>query len=345
MKPPFSKTCLLLLLPVLCTSVTAQYKKNIDLRLEARADYRQNYAEGKKNARESGIKGNVVNVFLQGSISKNFSYKFRHRLNKWSKDCTFFDATDWLYLRYDATSRLGLMAGKWVVLTGGWEFDPAPIDCFQLGEFTYNFPCYEWGAALHYSSATKRDQFYLQVTRSPFRMGYETTTQKGADMYAYNLAWYGSHGPFRSCWSVNMIEYEPGKYINYIYLGNKFVLNDKLEAYIDVLNRYARGQQFLFSDCSFIAHMKYSPSKKLTLTARGSYDVNRSGTTADKCLHEGTELTRIGGGIEYYPLANDRIRLHGNYCYTFGRNTNPEGVLKDRQSVVEAGVTWRMQVL
>lgn len=326
-------------------TTTAQEQRPVDLRFEARGDFRQDYVEGQKNAGESGFKGNIVNLFLQGNIDSKFSYKFRHRLNKLGKDYSFFDATDWLYLRYDATDQFGVMAGKWVVLTGGWEFDPAPIDCFQLGEFTYNFPCYEWGVSFNYKFKNQKDQLYLQAIRSPFRRGYEAMTGKGADMYAFNLMWYGNHGCFNSCWSVNMLETEPGKYINYLYFGNKFKVSEKVECYVDVLNRYADGQKFLFKDCSVIGHVKYSPSDKISLFARGSYDVNQSGTDSDQCLHDGTELTRVGGGLEYYPLGNNKVRVHANYCYTFGNNSNPEGVLKDKQSLAEVGVTWRMQVL
>lgn len=332
---------------MLATTLTAaaQEQKAVDLRFEARGDFRQEFVDGEKDQRASGFKGNVVNVFLQGNIDRKFSYKFRHRLNKLINDHAFFDATDWLYLRYDATRHVGITAGKWVVFTGGWEFDPAPIDCFQLGEFTFNFPCYEWGVTLNLTSTNKRDQVHVQVLRSPFRRGYEKHTGRGADMYGYGAIWFGNHGIFHSSWSVNMMEYEPGKYINYLYFGNKFTFSPKLEGYVDVLNRYASGQRFLFADCSVIGYLSYRPTKKWMVFGRASYDVNKSGTTADKCLIDGTELTRVGGGVEYYPLGNEKIRIHANASYTWGKNTNPDPVLRPKQTSIEAGVTWKMQVL
>lgn len=323
----------------------AQKSKNIDLRFEARGDFMQERVDGEKNSQGSGFKGHIVDVFLQGEISPKFSYKYRQRLNGINKEYTFFDATDWLYLRYDLTPNIGLMAGKWVVLTGGWEFDPAPIDCYHLGEFTYNFPCYQWGVDFIYTSPSKNDQVYMQVTQSPFRKSYEHTTGKASDMYAYNLMWYGNHRWFHSCWSVNMMEYEPGKYINYIFLGNRFDITSRLRFDFDVLNRAAKGQRFLFSDCSIIGSLRYSPSDKLSVSARASYDVNQSGTKADGCLHDGTEMKRVGALAEYYPLGTNKIRFHAQYSYSFGKNTNPEGVLRDRQSIVDVGVTWRMQIL
>ena len=58
--------------------------------------------------------------------------------------------------------------------------------------------------------------------------------------------------------------------------------------------------------------------------------MNHAGTDADVALHDGTELTRIGAGVEYYPLKEKNIRIHGYYSYAFGKNTNPEAWYKTR---------------
>ena len=49
--------------------------------------------------------------------------------------------------------------------------------------------------------------------------------------------------------------------------------------------------------------------------------------------------------MEYFPLTDQRVRLHANYSYAFGKNTNENGYLKDKQSMIDLGVTWRMKVL
>ena len=57
-------------------------------------------------------------------------------------------------------------------------------------------------------------------------------------------------------------------------------------------------------------------------------------------------ITRVGGGVEYYPLGgrgNRDVRLHAAYSYNFGNN--PYGVLADKGSYLTVGLTWRIDVV
>ena len=78
-----------------------------------------------------------------------------------------------------------------------------------------------------------------------------------------------------------------------------------------------------------------------------TYDVNKTNSIADLCVATGTEITRAGGGIEFFPLKDGAkdIRLHAIACYTFGSNGNDYGVALDKQTLFEVGVTWRMNLL
>lgn len=324
---------------------TAQESKPINITFEARGDYQHTTLDGKKIADETGFKGNVVNVILKGDLAPKFSYAFRHRFNGINKDYNFFNATDWLYLKYKPTDKLSLIAGKYIVLVAGWELIPAPIDCYFLSDFCYNFPCYQWGLVGEYTPNAGKDVFSAQICQSPYQKTYEGLTGKKEDMYAFNLMWQGRHGIYEGLWSVNLSEYAPGKYINYISLGSKFYLGDKVQVELDLMNRAASHQTFIGKDCSVIGQVSYQPTEKLNVYAKASYEVNQSGTNADYAVQDGTELTRVGAGIEYYPLKDKRLRVHGNYSYAFGKNTNPNGVVQDKLSCVDVGVTWKVKVL
>lgn len=323
----------------------ATERKTVDLRLEARADYDRGYIDGEKNDAGTGLRGNIVDVFLQGDISDHFSYKYRQRLNGINKDKSFFDATDWLYVAYKPSDRVTLMAGKWVALLGGWELDPAPIDVFHLSEFCYHYACYQWGVTAGWKTADKRSEFMAQVCESPFRKMYEARAGKAADLWSYNLMWYGNYGLFHSSWSVNMIEYTPGSYINFISLGNRFDLGQNIVWDIDVVNRAAKGQAVFFKDFSIMSRFNYIFSKSVDAWARVSYDVNKTDYDRDFTLGKGTEMTRVGAGINYYPLKNDKLRLHANYSYSFGDNTTPDAFLHDKESRINVGVSWKMNIL
>ena len=114
------RTTFTILTLLLASSLFAQEEKPISMRLEARGDYKREYVDGQYQKDPSGFKGEMLDVYLQGSIGQKFSYKYRQRLNGINRDYNFFDATDWLYMAYSPSERLTFMAGKWVVLTGCW---------------------------------------------------------------------------------------------------------------------------------------------------------------------------------------------------------------------------------
>ena len=335
----------LFLLAFCSSTLLAQESKPLSLSVEARGDYQREYVDGETQKDECGFKGNILNVILKGDISPKFSYSYRQRLSGINKDRTFFDATDWVYLNYKATENLTLTAGKQIVFVGGWELEPAPIDVYQLSEFCYNFPCYEWGVIATYNFSGGKDNLIMQICESPYQKAFKNIHGESGDMYAYNLMWYGKHGFFEPLWSVNMMEYAPGKYINYIALGNKLHMGRRVQLEFDYLNRASSRQTFFFRDCSVMGKLNYQPVEQLNLFAKVSYDVNKSGNESDLCVLDGTEITRIGGGVEYFPLKNDKVRAHAHYSYAFGNNTNPAGTLKDKQSAFNIGLTWRINVL
>ena len=102
-------------------------------------------------------------------------------------------------------------------------------------------------------------------------------------MYSYNLLWNGNHGWFNAIYSINMIEYLPGRFINYIALGNKFTV-DKLTLELDLMNRASRRQTFLLKDISIMGEISFRPTEKWNIFGKMTYDVNRSGSDADMCV-------------------------------------------------------------
>ena len=158
---------ILALLCICASTAYAQDKKPVSLDFEARGDYEYRDIDGTKIKNDCGFKGNVVNVIIKGEISPQFSFAFRNRLNGIHKDYSFFDATDWLYLTYKPTNNFSVMAGKLIVNVAGWELYPAPIDCYFLSEFCYNFPCYQWGMTGQYTTNSGNDSFSFQVCQSP----------------------------------------------------------------------------------------------------------------------------------------------------------------------------------
>lgn len=342
------KAFLLGLAALFCANIFAQEQKLLTLRLEARGDYQREYIEEDMNAAATGFKGKFLNLRLDGSIGENFFYSYRQRLNKAHKDASFFDATDWLTLTYKKNN-WELSAGKQVVAIGGYEYDLAPIDLYFCSEWWQNIPCYQFGASVGYALNDGKDKLLFQLCESPWRVvtvedaNGDKVAVTQDDMFAYNLMWTGSHGCLSTIWSLNMIEYLPGHFVNYISLGNRVDVGDVAFEF-DFMNRATSGQAFFGKNYSAIGKVEWRANEKLKFFGKASYDVNDTATGKDMLVTDGCDITLVGAGVEYFPLkdgSND-IRLHAAGSYSFGDSGR---VLLDSQTYLTVGVTWKMNLL
>ena len=329
--------CLMTFFVVTATAV-AQETSPLTLRIEARGDVECQHQE-ENDKYDWDCSERFINLRLDGAFSPQWSYSYRHRLNKIIRGENVIDAMDWLYVTYKPTATASLSAGKQVVAIGGYEYDRAPIHLYFCSEFWNQVPCYQWGASATWHM-TENNHLTFQFSQSPFRSFWRKD-----DMFAYNMMWTGAYGLWHTLWSVNAMEWRKGRFINYIALGNRFEVSDKVSVEADLLNRASSHQQFLLRDCTLVGELSYRPCSQLNLFAKASYDVNRSGTEADLLVKDGTEVWRAGGGVEFYPLKKERmdLRVHANYCYTWGKNGNENGALQDGLSVVDFVITWTMQ--
>ena len=332
----------LLLISLLVQTVSAQEEELLKLGLEARVDYTRQTIDGHHINDESGFKGKFINLLISGDLGHGLSYAYRQRLNKAHKDQSFFDATDYLYLSYTTLNdRWTLSAGKQVLGIGGYEYDMAPIDAYFYSEFCSTIGCYQFGASVTHTLKSGNDSFMAQVTQSPFR------AEHAKEMYAYNLMWMGRHGRLSTLYSLNAMEHAPGEYIYYIALGNEFRFGDCGKLQLDVMNRASKGEPFFFKDFSIMSELSFNLGQKVGVFGKATYDTNKSGVMADYCVMPGTDITRVGAGIEFYPLpkGNRSVRLHANYCYTFGVNGNAAApVLMDNQSLFSVGLKWKIDI-
>ena len=330
---------LLMLIPAF---MQAQDNGLVNLRIEARLDYMQVYLQGNPVNDNSGFKGRYLNIRMDGQISDHFSYSYRQRLNKPNNSITFFDATDWIHLTY-TNRNWSVTAGKLVVGIGGYEYDVAPIDLYIYSEYWGNIPCYRVGVSGAYTTDDEKDKFMLQFCESPFR-GHQLNTDN-RQMFAYNAVWYGSHDTFSSIWSVNMLEYLPGKFMNYIALGNRFTFGD-FQLDLDIMNRAVSTRNFLGKDMSVMSKFMWTPSENLNLFLVATHDFNHADEIGDWSVLPGTEITRVGAGLEYFPIKNSKdVRLHMACSYADGVNSSPAGLVLPKQTVFDAGVTWKMDML
>ena len=329
----------MLTLAVTLIAMNAKAQNNeLRLQAETRIDYSGEFLKSDDTNDKMGFNGRYLNVMLSGTIDEHFSYAYRQRLNKAHANQSFFDATDWIYLTYAPTSNWQFSAGKQVVAIGGYEYDRAPIDLYFCSEYWNNIACYQFGVSATYATNSGNDKIMFQVCQSPFRINNE-------DMYAYNLMWMGSHDWYQSIWSLNLIDQGAKDQIAYLALGNQFTFGD-FRLQLDYMLR-ASNSQSLFKDYSIMGEASYTLADKVNVFGRMTYDVNNTfDAVNDFCVMPGTELTRFGAGVEYYPLKDNRaIRMHAAYSHTLGRNSNPDGALQDGQSMFTVGLKWKIDIV
>ena len=300
--------------------------------MDMRASFHQETMDGEYN---SQMIGEYLNLHLLGHITPNVSYRIRQRLNKKVFDeRNMFNATDFMYVNWDANERWSLMAGKQTVLIGGYEYDAAPIDVYYYSQFCNNiYQCFTFGVSATYKFM-ENQSLVAQVCNSPLSLGFQS-------IYAYNLAWSGRFAPWwNTIWSVNLVEDQDKRLANYVALGNRFLFGNVLLD-LDMMNRAGLGQNdFLFGDMSFISKFIWSLGR-WNICAKGGYEFNNAknidseGRAYDLVIAPGTEYVYAGAGLEWFPLKRDNLRLHAVYYRDNSAHKNN----------FELGVTWRADII
>ena len=316
-----------------------EYTGPLNIFFDTRIDYQREYLDGDAFKDNCGFKGKYFMLTLNGNINNRFSYTWRQRLNVVKNGNSFFDGTDKMMLTYKITPKWEITGGKFGMYFGSWEYDRNPIFIYDYSEWTNQISCYKFGAMLTYN-VTEKDHLYAQFMESPFN-----GVNGNKDMYSYHLTWYGFHDWIETTYSANLLEYTPGNFMYYLCLGNRLKFG-KATMELDVINRASDDHGFFFKDYSLIGELAVAPNDYCSIFAKGAYTVNNTDSPADLCVYAGTELTQVSGGVEFFPLKQDKsLRIHAQYGYHWGNNTNPAAVVKDDQHVMSVGMLWQMDMV
>ena len=299
---------------------------------DMRGSFHQEITDG---VYDSQLVGEHFNFHMMGHITPNLDYRIRQRLNKKVFDeKNMFNATDFMYLNWQATERWSFLFGKHAVLIGGYEYDAAPIDVYFYSQFcNHIYQGFTFGASATYSFAPGQNAV-LQVCNSPLSLGFQS-------IYAYNLAWCGEFFPWwKTIWTLNFVEDKDKKICNYIALGNHMTFGPVLFD-VDIMNRAGLGQKnFFFTDITLITKLIWSVGKwnicgKAGYETNSADNVDENGRPYDLVIAPGTQYIYAGAGIEWFPLGRDNLRLHATYFRDSALHKNN----------IEIGVTWRVDVI
>lgn len=267
-----------------------------------------------------------IYTFLDGSIG-NFSYSM---CNHWVAEDTASlyknafrsdenDFIDWLTLSY-TVGRFTFTVGKDVLAIGGSELDYNDVDVHYAtaSPFWHKVPFYQWGASIDFTNKKEDTNLRLQFASSPF--GARPFASK---LFSYSFQWTGEYGCYEPFWSVNFIEYERGRFVNIVALGNRFTIGG-FSIELDYMNRATSFKRFFEQEWSVAAQLAYNFRDKVEVFARGGYDASITGDIFgyDDAWFIPTDNTfcpkywYAGGGIHYFPLRKSRdLRIHAVAAY------------------------------
>ena len=260
-----------------------------------------------------GFHGQYFNFLIGGDIGNHISYFFRQRIIPKAGSVSFFDNTDFLYIQYRFNDHWAIRMGKEALYVGGFEYDAAPIDVFYYTHFWGTIHCFQLGVSVSYTDKEKKNKIAFQFANSPYIYYEGTGSEWKKGLFSYNLYWNGNYGPFTALYSINLMEYERGSFVNYIALGNKLSF-DKWSIYIDYQNRAASFKHF-FRDFTVVGRLDWHVSPSVNLFAKGGYDQNfaedfYTEKPMDVMIPAGHNYHFYGLGIEFRPATYRDLRIH-----------------------------------
>lgn len=337
--------------------------------LEARADFEYNYehdewgyvsslgvpSHGEVTQHNYGFRGDYFNFLLGGDIGKHISYFFRQRIIPAKGVTELFDNTDFLYVQYKFNDQWSLRMGKEAIFVGGYEYDAPPIDVYYYTHYWGAFPCFLLGVSAAYTDKSGNNKIVLNVANSPYVKYLDNRWNSG--LLSYNLYWSGKFGPFSTLYSVNFLEYQRGKFINFIALGNKLSFN-KWSIYVDYVNRAAGFKNF-FKDFSVVSRLDWHVSPSVNLFAKGGFEQNSAGyyytpnghgypVDVDMLMSNNLAHSFYGLGVEFRPRVYPDLRVHAfvaNSVNTLPRDIVGDYGFQDMTLTANVGVTWRLDFM
>ena len=268
-----------LLLPV---GALAQQMHVDEVSIDTRATFHQ---ETRGGVYGTHFQGDYLNRHIMGQISDRLSFRIRQRLNKKIEDTNPFNATDFLWLKWQPSPKWSFTFGKQAIMLGGYEVDSAPIDVYYYGAFTSNlYQYYAFGVSAAFHPAPGQS-IAIQFIPSPI----SPVTQNA---YSYNLYWNGHILPhWKTVWSYNLVEDMYARKMNYLVLGNKFELG-ALVVDLDLIDRASFHQKNFLSDWSVFVKAiltlgKWNLCTKVGYERNDAANVDANGISYDLTLPAG----------------------------------------------------------
>ncbi len=275
------------------------------------------------------LKGDGLYLNIDGNISPHLSYSIQYRIaSTYYEDNYGFNALSWLNLTY-STGDFEFTLGKDALLLGNFEFDVDDFDSYyDMNSMFYNmFDSYQWAftAAWYPEDA---HGIYIQAAESPFRFPERT-------MFSYTLGWSCETEHYESYYSASLWEYEPGKFVKSLNLGNRFIFGD-FSLDLDYMTRSTRFIGLFSDDFTLTASPSYEIGDFCRVFGKFGWERTASELPYELAYEDymGTDYLFYGLGAEFYPIRDyDNLRLFAAWA------ANNQG-----ENFLNIGLRWRLDL-
>ena len=211
---------------------------NMDMFANMQMGFRSDFYNGKYQS--SQFKIEQFRLEVKGDVSKNVSYRFRHRYTSTFEPQAIdhiIKGVDLAYVKLKLNPKWTLTVGKQAADWGGVEFDINPIDIYEYADFLELADNFLTGAEIALQ-ANKNHSFGFQVlnTRTstfPELYGNVPNIKEAKAPLAGVLNWRGSlfDGKVNTIWSYSTFTEAEGYFMNYLALGQQLNLGKFTVAY------------------------------------------------------------------------------------------------------------------
>ena len=340
--------------------------KNVSMIANMNFALRNEFLDGEYT--QTRFRNEQFRLEIRGQIHEKVYFRFRDRYTRAQTSESIDNisrSVDLAYLRFDINSKFSISAGKMCADWGAWEFDWNPIDIYEYSDIVEYADNFLTGVGFSYAPSNK-NQFTFQVLDSRTKSfeelyGQQPNFTESKAPLAFVANWRGSllNGKIKTIWSYSLfneaqdIDGDPAN-MNYIALGNEFVISDKLNFIYDFkwsqedLDRTTVVSEtvpeviypYSLANTLYIGHwvhLRYKITPKVHFTFVGMLDIAEWKNATDDVLNtEGETKIRDAWGyipaIEYFPWSDLNLKFFANYV---GRDYKYTDYAKDRFGAVD----------
>ena len=294
-----------------------------DISLDMRFGYNHDFS-----GRSGRFNPDGLYLDINGYISPSLSYSLNQRIaSTYYEDNSGFEGTNWLTLTYEIGD-FAFTAGKDGILVGSFEYDAYDLDTYyDMNSMFYNmFDCWQWGVSAAWYPAEGQSVMF-QFANSPLSYGLP-------NLFSYNAGWRGEWDFYESYWTANMWQYDQGKFVKALNLGNRFYLGD-FTIDLEYMTRTAGLKGLFKDDFTLLAAPAYE-NDRFRIFAKFGWERTAEDLPYELAYEDclGSDYMFYGAGAEFFPLKGEKdVRLHAAW------SSNNLG-----DHFLNVGVTWKFDL-